>query len=124
MKPESALQRSIRHYLTLNGIDSVAVPNGAHLSGDASARARQMNAMKADGLRVGFPDLLLYPRRIAAIGHFEIKREGGKLSPAQTECIAWLQGRGHRVAVIRSIEDARDTLVEWGWLHPAPDCVK
>jgi len=116
VKPESALQRSIRKYLLLCGIDSVAVPNGAHLSGDAAARARQMSAMKADGLMVGFPDLLLYPRRIAAIGHFEIKREGGTLSPSQKTCIAWLEGRGHRVAVIRSIDDARDTLMAWGWI--------
>ena len=116
MKPESALQRSIRSYLARVGIDSVAVPNGAHLAGDRQARIRQMAAMKADGLRVGFPDLLLYPRRITAIGHFEIKTEGGKLSPAQTDCIAWLQGIGHRVAVVRSIDDARDTLTEWGWI--------
>lgn len=116
MKPESALQRSIRKYLAANGIDSVAVPNGAHLAGDKMARMRQMAAMKADGLRPGFPDLLLYPRRIACVGHFEIKTEGGKLSPAQVDCIAWLQGRGHRVAVIRSIDDARDTLIAWGWL--------
>lgn len=116
MKPESALQRTIREYLALNGIDSVSVPNGSHLAGDPSARARQMNAMKADGLRPGFPDLLLYPRRIAAVGHFEIKTEGGKLSDNQKDCIAWLQSRGHRVAVIRSVEDAEDTLTEWGWI--------
>ena len=116
MKPESALQRSVRKYLAKVGIDSVSVPNGSHFAGDDKARARQMAAMKADGLCPGFPDLLLYPRRIAAVGHFEIKTEGGRLSDNQKNCITWLQSRGHRVAVIRSIEDAADTLTEWGWI--------
>lgn len=116
MKPESAVQRTIRSYLTKVGIDSVSVPNGSHLAGDRDARARQMAAMKADGLRVGFPDLILFPRRISSVAFFEIKTEGGKVSDNQAECIAWLQGRGHKVAVIRSIEDAQDTLTEWGWL--------
>jgi len=115
VKPESAIQRAVRKYLLLHKIDSVAVPNGAHLAGDKVARIRQMAAMKADGLRPGFPDLLLYPRHLASIGHVEIKTEGGKLSDAQADCHAWLAGMGHRVAVVRSVEDMADTLVEWGW---------
>lgn len=51
MKPESAIQRQIRAYLTARGIESVHVPNGAVLAGDAKSRAIQMNAMKRDGLQ-------------------------------------------------------------------------
>lgn len=121
MKPESAIQRDVRRYLALKGIDSVAVPNGAHLAGDKTARLRQMSAMKADGLMPGFPDLLLYPRFVNAIGHVEVKTEGGRSTPAQATCHAWLRSLGHRVAIVRSVDDMAETLAEWGWLPSDPD---
>lgn len=116
MKPESRIQRDVRRYLAVKGIDSVTVPNGAHLAGDKAARIRQMAAMKADGLMPGFPDLLLYPRHINAIGHVEVKTEGGRATPAQTACHAWLRSIGHRVAIVRSVDDMQETLTEWGWV--------
>ena len=117
MKPESVIQRAVRHYLRLQGVESVSVPNGAVLAGAADQRARQMNALKADGLMAGFPDLLLYPRHIAAIGHVEIKVEGGRLSDNQKACHDWLLSIGHRVAVVRSIDDMAETLEAWGWVQ-------
>ena len=39
-----------------------SVPNGAFLAGNAGRRAAQMNKLKAEGLRPGYPDLqLLWP---------------------------------------------------------------
>lgn len=115
MKPESAIQRQVIAYLRGRGIAAVAVPNGAQLAGDGKARAMQMNAMKRDGLMVGFPDLILFRPAIPVCGFVEVKVEGGKLSEAQGKTITWLQSLGHPVAVVRSIEDIEDTLLAWGW---------
>lgn len=115
MKPESAIQRDVRRYLALRGIESVSVPNGSHLAGDKQARIRQMAAMKADGLRVGFPDLMLFAPFVASVAFIEIKTQTGTVSKEQRECMAWLNSLGHRVAVVRSIGDMADALHEWGW---------
>ena len=115
MKPESAIQRQVIAYLARHSIEVASIPNGSHLAGDKQARFRQVAAMKADGLRVGFPDLILFPRWSTAIGFVEIKTEGGCLSDNQKHCHAWLAGLGHRVAVVHSIEDMAETLDAWGW---------
>jgi hypothetical protein len=57
---ERQVQRSI---LSMMGtcfpqVFVTAIPNGAHLAGDKVARFKQMGALKGDGLKVGFPDLL------------------------------------------------------------------
>lgn len=114
MKPESAIQQQIRSYLTARGIKSVHVPNGAVLAGDAKKRAIQMNALKRDGLCVGFPDLLAFAPK-GEIGFIEVKVEGNKLSPAQEDCHEWLICLGHKVSVCRSIADVEETLAAWGW---------
>lgn len=114
MKPESALQRQIRHRLATMGFASVHVPNGAFLSGDRERRARQMAALKADGLYPGFPDLLVYgPGQ--KIGHIEVKMPKGRIEESQRRCRIWLENLGHHYAVCRSVEDAEQALIQWGW---------
>lgn len=114
MRAESRLQRDIRTELALMGFRSVAVPNGATLSGDARARAIQMANLKRDGLCVGFPDLIVYGPD-GKQGHIEVKVEGGRQSDNQKACQAWLTEWGHAYAVCRSIADVRETIEEWGW---------
>lgn len=114
MRPESVIQRAIRHYLAGRGYACVHVPNGAVLGGDPERRARQMNALKADGLYPGFPDLLVYgPNQL--IGHIEVKTPKGTVQDTQKRCRAWLEGLGHKYAICRSVEDAAAALNEWGW---------
>lgn len=115
-RPETRLQREIRKFLALHGFRSVAVPNGAVLSGNGKQRAIQMNSLKRDGLCVGFPDLLVYGEG-RKIGHIEVKTKGGKQSDTQVECERWLKAMGHDYAVCRSLEDVRETLGEWGWVQ-------
>jgi hypothetical protein len=115
MRAESAIQRAIRHYLAANGYASVHVPNGAVLSGDKLKRAKQMSALKADGLYPGFPDLLVYgPGQ--RIGHIEVKSPTGAVQDTQKQCQTWLEGLGHHYAICRSIDDAAAALRSWGWL--------
>lgn len=114
MRPETALQRQIRAHLEARGLKVVHVPNGVTLAGGPKQRAMQMNSLKADGLCVGFPDLVVYggARRI---GHIEVKLEGEKQSETQVKCQSWLEAMGHSYAVCRSIADVDETLAKWGW---------
>lgn len=114
MRPETRLQIDILAELRRHGVEPVAVPNGAVLAGNGKQRAIQMNSLKKQGLKVGFPDLVcLMP--LGRIGFIEVKCEGEKLTEKQSEVHEWLVMIGHRVAVCRSVEDVRDILEEWGF---------
>lgn len=95
----------------------IHVPNGAHLAGDRLARAKQMAALKADGLRAGFPDLLIIDKTAdRRIGMVEVKREdGGVVAEAQERWADILRGLGYPYALLRQPEDLIATLREWGW---------
>lgn len=113
MRPETALQIEMLAELRRHGVEPVAVPNGAVLAGDGKARAIQMNSLKRQGLKVGFPDLVaIMP--LGRVAFIEVKCEGEKLTDNQVACHEWLLAIGHKVAVCRSLADVRDTLAEWG----------
>ena len=73
-----------------------------------------MNALKADGLYPGFPDLLVYGSG-QRIGHLEIKTPTGRQSESQRKCQVWLEHLGHHYAICRSVDDAKAALDSWGW---------
>jgi hypothetical protein len=113
---ESAIQQQVRSYLAALGIDAVHVPNGSVLAGDARARAIQSNALKKAGVMPGFPDLILFDRRAHRVGFLEVKSAKGRVQPSQEQFAkqyapAW----GWPYAVIKSVDDARSALNEWGW---------
>jgi hypothetical protein len=114
---EAQIQSQVRQYLAAQAIDSIHFANGAVLAGDRVARAKQINKLKAAGMVAGAADLILFDRRfVRRVGFFEIKAEGGRVSPAQIAFAELATGVwGLPYAVIRSIEDARETLSEWGW---------
>ena len=94
----------------------VHVPNGAHLAGSAGP-------LLGDGMRPGFPDLIaIWPGGVAFM---EVKRPqgprgggGGVISPDQQDMIARLRDMKHRVAIVRSQEEAHLFLKSCG----APFC--
>ncbi len=114
---EKDIQRAIVAYLRLARIFVAAIPNGAVLAGDAKRRAIQSNALKRSGMVPGVADLMLIQRTAdgSRVGFFEVKREGGKMSPEQIlfsdQCTDW------RIpfAVVRSIDDVEESLRAWGW---------
>jgi hypothetical protein len=86
------------------------VPNGAHLAGGNEARFKQMGALKGDGLKVGFPDLIaIWNHGVAFI---EVKRPGraGNVSPAQKDIYCQLFEMGFTPAIVTSPEQAFDHL--------------
>jgi hypothetical protein len=112
---ERAVQRSILAYLKLRGITVAHVPNGSVLAGDARARAIQVCTLKADGMRVGFPDLIVLHTK-GRVGFLEVKREGGELGENQVHWAGCMDELGQLHAVVRSVEDVIETLGKWGWL--------
>lgn len=113
---ERAVQRGAIRLLTMQGYEVIAVPNGAHLSGNKIARAMQMQALKADGLRRGFPDLIVLGKEPGQIGFMECKRpKGGKVSSHQEKWRDLLQEKGFPWHLVLLPEDALVALRLWGW---------
>lgn len=96
--------------LEFKGVLIYAVPNGAHLSGDAQARARKMAIMKREGFVPGIPDLHVPAWRL----RIEMKRrKGGRLSESQKEIIPLLELAGEKVMVCEGFSEARRMVLEW-----------
>lgn len=76
--------------------------------------AKELAQAKVDGVVTGFPDLMVIPYAHVQPMFFEVKAEGNYLSPAQKEVHARMKALGQRVAVVRSIDDTREALHEWG----------
>ena len=96
-----------------------AVPNGAHLAGDARGRAIKMANLKRTGLRPGVPDLFLAKPINADIregyGHastiasglwIEMKRKPRKPSPEQEAVLLYLRQRGYHAVIAWSADEA------------------
>lgn len=114
---ERQVQRSI---LQMMGIAFPRVlvhhsPNGGHLAGDASARFRQVGALKGDGMKVGWPDLTCVWNH--GIAFMEVKRPRycpSDISPDQIKIHVQLAEMGFTVAIVTSDEDAFAFLRERG----------
>lgn len=118
MKPGTPTERQVqRSILAMVGRHFPAVfvahvPNGAHLSGNERQRSMQMGALKGDGLKNGFPDLVLYWNHGHAL--IEVKRPGGKVSDKQAELHELLAGMGYAPAICTSQEQAYAFLIDRG----------
>jgi hypothetical protein len=80
-----------------------------HLENETFGRLTQAQAAakRADGMRLGAPDLITaWPG--GKIVWLEVKREkGGVISDAQRDCHARLRRMGFHVAVVRSVDEAK-----------------
>ena len=105
---ERQVQRSILQMcgICFPDVFITAIPNGAHLAGNDTARFKQMGALKGDGLKVGFPDLLcLWAPGTGCL--LEVKRpKVGRLSDAQIAVHCKLAVIGWSVATVTSQDEA------------------
>lgn len=114
---ERPVQRGAIRLLAMQRIEAVHVPNGVRFTGDKLSRIKQSIAFKKDGLRPGFPDLILFGRQQLQIGFMEVKREiGNDLSDEQEEWRDMLTGWGFPWAMIRQPEEALEVVRSWGWI--------
>jgi hypothetical protein len=83
------------------------VPNGGYRT------PREAAIFKALGVIPGIPDLVCL-WSAGRVGFIELKAHNGALTNIQGRTHAFLRGMGFQVAVVRSVEQAIDTLKEWG----------
>lgn len=113
---ERPIQRATIELLAHLRCHAAHVPNGSHLAGDAIARAKQIAALKKDGLRPGFPDLIIVDQTAPRIGFMELKRERRTtIDPDQEWWRAELVRLGHPWALINTPDGAVTALQQWGW---------
>jgi hypothetical protein len=116
---ESPVQRAVVQYLrqVLPPECIVHFAKGEIKRGGKTFMIEQAKA-KAMGAMPGFPDLVVLPYASAGGACFmEIKAEGNYASKSQKAMHEQLRALGYRVAVVRSVEDARECLREWGIGH-------
>jgi len=109
---ESIEQRAVIRWANLSKGKSpalsllVAIPNGGKRSRIEAA------IMKGEGVRAGFPDLVLFHAAKGFHGlAIEMKRkDGGTVSPAQKEWITALNEEGYKAVVCHGAEEAIETL--------------
>jgi hypothetical protein len=84
----------------------VAIPNGGARNVIVATK------LKAEGVRAGFPDLMLLTPRMGFAGLIiELKRiKGGRMQPEQVEWQTWLNEQGFMAVTCNGFEAARDTI--------------
>ena len=97
--PESQIQRAIVTALRLRGLIVVAIPNGGH------RRRTEAAIMKGEGVVPGVPDLCV-PMPSARTVWLEVKAPKGRVTDAQDQMHARLRMLGHRVEIVRSVDEA------------------
>lgn len=109
---EGPIHRSVLHWLrlVLPGALIHHAANEIDMSGDRVMR--EIGKAKALGMVKGWPDIEV----LTADGplFLEVKAPGRGPSKDQASIHAEMRRLGYRVAVVRSIEDARAALAEWG----------
>ncbi len=101
---ESALQRQIVDWIRVAapGVKAIAIPNAAR----RTISGRPTNAVP--GLTPGVPDLLVI-RPMGEVLWIEVKTDVGRVSENQFAFHTQLMALGHKVAIVRSLEDVRLT---------------
>ncbi|EDM70812.1 hypothetical protein RAZWK3B_16760 [Roseobacter sp. AzwK-3b] len=79
-----------------------------------AAFMRELAKAKRKGALPGFPDLIVLPYANIGALFFEVKAEGNYADKNQRDMHEALRALGYRVAVVRSIDDVREALAEWG----------
>ena len=92
---EHEIQREIVGALRRLGHLVFAVPNGGGRS------VAEAGKLKAEGVTAGVPDLFVPGRR----AFIEVKKPGGRISPAQRDMMVKLRLLGYDCIVAYSVED-------------------
>ena len=117
-RPEDVLQKVVCQYLD-RALPAeawyCAIPNGAVLAGNPRQRGMQMNKLKATGLKVGAPDLMIF--HDGCFYAIELKAGDGKQNANQIAVAERIRTAGGEYYVCRSLEDV-EAVVLFIW-YPA-----
>src|SRR3954454_7983826 len=107
MRSEEQLHRAVVDLLRIyENRDLLAF---CHVGNGGRRSKAEAGIFRALGVRAGVPDLLVWLPGGSGFG-VELKAAAGKLSPAQTFWHATLKALGHRVYVVRSLEEMEAVL--------------
>lgn len=117
---EGPVQRAIVEYL--RSVMPWAIVH--HCKNEINKRGKHIQIelvnAKRKGAVTGFPDLLVLPYAEIGALFFEVKAEGNYATKEQKVVHDQMRDLGYRVAVVRSVEDVREALAEWGvGTHPS-----
>jgi hypothetical protein len=88
-----------------------AIPNGAHLAGDARIRAIKMKKLKDEGFKTGVSDLFLMKPMGQYMGMFiEMKSLDGKLQADQEEFLNLATSEGYYAVACYGFLEAKDAI--------------
>lgn len=111
---EGPVQRSIIAYLRKTLPDAIVHHCKNEINRSGVQIARELRKAKLAGVLNGFPDIIVLPFSNVGAFFFEVKAEGGYASKTQKEMHQRLSVLGYHIAVVRSIDDVRECLIEWG----------
>ena len=119
---EGPVQREIVKFLRSSFPDAIVHHAKGEINRGGASIMREMARAKSLGALAGFPDLVFLPSAEIGVLFFEVKAPGGYASKAQKEMHEHMRRLGYRVAVVRSVQDVRDSLAEWGvvWAEEIP----
>lgn len=110
IRREERIHKDILAYLR------VTLPHGwrvIHCPNGGSRNVIEAAKLKAMGTTAGVPDLMILGPK-GFTGWLEVKAPKGRLSQAQRHFIDSLQDMEHPVAIVHSIDEAREIVRAWG----------
>ena len=111
---EGPILRSIIAYLK-QVLPGAVIHHGANEFGMSGPLiARQIAKNKYNGMLVGWPDIIVLPDAKIGPLFFEVKAPNGTLTSDQRVILSSLISLGYRSALVRSIDDVKARLDEWG----------
>lgn len=111
---ESQIHKAILQWLRMVIPDAIV-----HHSANEGVRGGKAGVLdgarrKSMGQVAGFPDIQVITWQHVGPMFFEVKAPGGSVTREQAAMIKQLEALGYRCAVVRSIDDVRKRLFEWG----------
>ena len=107
---EHDIQVRFVKYLDFKKVLYSSTANGIFLK-DRKTAHRIMNKMKAEGLKTGLPDILIFEPRGGFNGlMIELKSKTGKTSDDQKKWIKALNDRGYKALVCKGLDSAINSL--------------
>ena len=107
MRSEEQLHRAVVDLLRI--YENRGLLAFCHMGNGGRRSKAEAGIFRALGVRAGVPDLLVWADGGRGFG-VELKAGTGKLSPAQTFWHATLETLGHRVYVVRSLDEMEAVL--------------
>ncbi len=111
---EGPVQQAVVEYLRMVMPDAMVVHVRNEINKRGVGFAIELARAKRRGVVTGFPDIVVLPFSTVGPLFLEVKAPGGYPGKTQKAVHDDLRRLGYHVGVVRSIDDVRDCLQQWG----------